>query len=91
MHRCYAQMPNLIAIEKALKNFTDGATRWQGICDAGEIFERQGFVFQVAHCSPESAVRVLRQLTDTGKVPEALRLAHLIGAAIKTGESGKRA
>jgi hypothetical protein len=33
----------------------------------------------------------LTQLTDTGHVPECLRLAHLIGSAVKTGTSGQRA
>lgn len=37
------------------------------------------------------ALRVLNRVTDTGKVPEALRLAHLIGSAVKTGQSSKRA
>jgi hypothetical protein len=34
---------------------------------------------------------VLRRLTDCGNVPEALRLAHLIGAAVVKGESGRQA
>jgi len=33
----------------------------------------------------------LATLTDRGKVPEPLRLAHLIGAAVVTGQSGRRA
>jgi hypothetical protein len=33
----------------------------------------------------------LDRLTDCGKVPEALRLAHLIGAAVIKGESGSQA
>jgi len=35
--------------------------------------------------------KILNQVTDTGNVPEALRIAHLIGSAIKTGESSNRA
>ena len=41
--------------------------------------------------SPEAIASVLQRLTDCGKVPEALRLAHLIGAAIVKGESGRSA
>nr|WP_289501088.1 hypothetical protein [Gloeocapsopsis sp. IPPAS B-1203] len=37
--------------------------------------------------SPE-VTAVLQRLTERGKVPEALRLAHLIGAAVVKGESG---
>jgi endonuclease V-like protein UPF0215 family len=33
----------------------------------------------------------LKRLTDRGNVPEALRLAHLIGSAVVMGESSKRA
>ncbi|OAD24097.1 hypothetical protein THIOM_000050 [Candidatus Thiomargarita nelsonii] len=35
--------------------------------------------------------KILQRLTLTGHVPEALRIAHLIGSAVMTGESGKRA
>ena len=38
-----------------------------------------------------TAGQVLTRLTDTGHVPEALRLAHLIGSAIMTGQSSNRA
>jgi len=36
-------------------------------------------------------MRKAPNLTDTGHVPEALRLAHLIGSAIMTGQSSNRA
>lgn len=44
-------------------------------------------------CGEEPAVvaKVLQRLTDCGKVPEALRLAHLIAAAVMTGESSSSA
>jgi len=58
---------------------------------AGTIHELRGFFFQVAGEEPEIMARVLETLTDQGKVPEALRLAHLIGSAVMLGESGKRA
>lgn len=58
---------------------------------AGAIYQIQGFVFQVAGCDELNAARLLQQVTDTGKVPEALRIAHLIAAAIKYGESSQRA
>jgi endonuclease V-like protein UPF0215 family len=46
---------------------------------------------------PERRLRLLRRagpihrLTDRGNVPEPLRLAHLVGAAVVCGESGRRA
>lgn len=38
-----------------------------------------------------SIAGVLQRLTDCGKVPEALRLAHLITSAVMTGESSSSA
>jgi endonuclease V-like protein UPF0215 family len=58
---------------------------------AGPIHERPPFVFQVRGAEPDATAGALACLTDRGLVPEPLRLAHLIGAAIVTGESGHRA
>lgn len=49
------------------------------------------FIFQAKGCSKETAGLLLQRVTDTGNVPETLRLAHLIGAAIKTGQSSNSA
>jgi len=46
---------------------------------------------QAKGCTPEAAARLLQKVTENGNVPEALRIAHLIGSAVKTGQSGKRA
>lgn len=83
--------PDLEAIDRALNLFSDAATRKALVAKAGEIHEMEGFTFQVAGCDAEEAGLALKQLTDTGKVPEALRLAHLIGSAVKTGQSSNRA
>ncbi len=91
---CIAVMrkqPNLEKIEQALTNFDDKDRRWGLVKAAGEIFTYDDFVYQVAACEPIEAGQALAQLTDNGKVPEALRLAHIIGSAIKTGQSSNRA
>lgn len=91
---CIAVMrthPDMEAIDKALQNFDDYEYRKQTLLKAGEIYNHKHFVYQVAGCSSEVAGQVLEQLTDNGKVPEALRLAHMIGAAVKTGQSSGRA
>ncbi|QRN94464.1 hypothetical protein JRI60_35800 [Archangium violaceum] len=43
--------------------------------------------------APEDSrvARALGRLTDKGQVPEALRLAHLIGSAMVRGERSRRA
>ena len=58
---------------------------------AGPIHERPPFVFQVRGAEPDATAAALNLLTDRGAVPEPLRLAHLVGGAIVTGESGRRA
>lgn len=91
---CIAVMrkyPDLNSIDKALDRFQDGEKRKKDIQQAGVIHQIDGFVFQVNGCDEKLAAKVLRQVTDTGHVPEALRLAHLIGSAIKTGVSSNRA
>lgn len=91
---CIAVMrrkPDMDAVIKALKNFDDHHIRTDTIEQAGEIYQQHGFVFQAAGCASDDAAVALERLTDKGKVPEVLRLAHLIGAAVKTGESGSRA
>lgn len=54
---------------------------------AGEIHQRGGYVFQVQGETSEVTARRLARLTREGKVPEALRVAHLVGSAIKRAES----
>ncbi|MGH1543314.1 MAG: DUF99 family protein [Arenicella sp.] len=91
---CIAVMrrhPDLQAVDKALRNFDDYEYRRELIHKAGEIEQYSGFVFQCRGIEPELAGILLQRVTDTGNVPEALRLAHLIGSAVKTGVSGKRA
>ena len=83
--------PDLESVDNALKNFSDYKERKQTMSNAGEIIHFHPFYFQVSGCSPETAFAALKRLTDCGHVPEALRLAHLIGSAIINGESGRRA
>jgi len=85
------RVPNMESIMNALSNFSDSVKRVALLDAAGPIIEQQGFVFQALGIDVDNTVKLLTRVTDTGKVPEALRLAHLIGSAIKTGESGNRA
>ena len=92
---CVAVMrkaPDLKAFSKVLDIIegTDGERR-RRLQAAGPVHQIGGFVFQTVGASPSDVAAVLEILTDQGNVPEALRLAHLIGTAVKTGQSGKRA
>lgn len=91
---CVALMrryPDIEGIQKALKKAGFFEQKWPLFERAGEIHYSAPFYFQVMGMSPELIARVLPVLTDRGHVPEALRLAHLIGAAVKLGESSRRA
>ena len=91
---CVALMrkaPDLEAVHRALARLPGEARRRRLLARAGPIHRLGGFVFQVQGALPEDVARVLPRLTDRGHVPEALRLAHLIGAAVAHGESGRRA
>lgn len=91
---CIAVMrkePDMAAIQHALNHFDDGQQRLALIQQAGEIYSYGSTFYQVQGCDAKTAASALEQLTDTGHVPEPLRLAHMIGAAVMTGQSGKRA
>lgn len=85
------KMPDLMAIDQALQNFQDCEQRRAILQKAGAIHQEQGFVFQVQGCASDTAAKALAQLTDTGNVPEPLRIAHFVGAAVKTGQSSNSA
>ncbi|MEL6105505.1 MAG: DUF99 family protein [Planctomycetota bacterium] len=83
--------PDLKSFHHVVDMLPDADERRRCVQAAGEIHERDGFVFQVVGEEPDVTARVLGKLTHQGKVPEALRLAHLIGSAVALGESGCRA
>lgn len=91
---CIAVMrrrPDLAAMERAIRRLSRPDARLRLLERAGPLHFSAPFVFQIQGGSPELATEALHRLTDRGNVPEPLRLAHLIGAAVRTGESGKRA
>jgi hypothetical protein len=91
---CVAVMrkpPDLAGIERVLAEMPSAARRLALLRRAGPIYDSPPFHFQVQGASPSEIARLLPRLTDRGHVPEALRLAHLIGTALVTGESGTRA
>jgi len=91
---CIAVMrkpPNLQKMKDAMSRLPNYETRLMILRQAGKIHAYPPFFFQVCGARPETIAQALPQLTDRGKVPEALRLAHLIGAAVMNGESGSSA
>lgn len=91
---CIAVMrkpPDLRAVERAIRRLPRAEARLARLRRAGPVHHRPPIAWQVAGADPEVAHAVLVRLTDTGHVPEPLRLAHLVAAAVVTGESGRRA
>lgn len=91
---CIAVMrraPDLEAMERAIRQYPRPEARLALLRRAGPVIERDGWVFQVQGGSTELAIEALSRLTDTGNVPEPLRLAHRIGSGWVLGESGRRA
>ena len=90
---CVAVMrrpPDLAAVHRALRRLPGADRRLAVLARAGEIHQREGFTFQVQGETPEVTAALLAHCTREGRVPEALRLAHLIGSAVVLGQSGRR-
>jgi uncharacterized protein len=85
------RLPDLSAVEAAVRRLPRPERRLALLRAAGPIHRAGGFFFQVQGGDPETTGAALARLTDRGAVPEPLRLAHLVGAAVRTGESGHRA
>src|SRR5512142_3498001 len=91
---CVAVMrrrPDLAAMERAIRRLPGAERRLTVLRRAGPVHERPPFAFQVRGAEPDDVAPLLARLTDRGNVPEPLRLAHLVGAAVVRGVSGRRA
>ena len=83
--------PDLAAMEAAIRRLPNAARRLAMLRRAGAIHASPPFHFQVRGAEPDEIAEALPRLTDVGHVPEALRLAHLVGGAMVKGESGRGA
>jgi endonuclease V-like protein UPF0215 family len=91
---CVAVMrrqPDLPGFERAIRRLPGAERRLALLRRAGPIHACPPFFFQVRGADPGDVAPLLARLTDRGLVPEPLRLAHLVGAAIVRGVSGHRA
>lgn len=91
---CVAVMrrpPDLSAVARAIGRLPRPERRLELLRRAGPVHRHGALVYQVCGAEPEATGRALARLADRGAVPEPLRLAHLVGAAVRRGESGRRA
>ena len=80
--------PDLTRVHLALTNLPKSEERWSAVVNAGEIFPvvtrggKQRVYVEVAGITVESAAQVLQLTATRSKVPEALRVAHLVASGI---------
>lgn len=94
--------PDMESIYSALSRLPHSVERRRRIDAAGPVHHIGDWIFQYrcpacstheAEVLPEEVALLLTKCTPQGtqKIPECLRIAHLIGAAIKTGQSSSSA
>lgn len=83
--------PDLAAIQRALTHLKGWERRWRLIERAGPMEPVRGVYVQRAGLDRHSAEQLLAATTLHGKLPEPLRLAHLIAGGTATGHSRGRA
>jgi uncharacterized protein len=83
-----SRKPDLAKVHSALKNLPCSEKRWVAVLNAGELFSvatrvgKQRVYFEVVGVSMEVAVEILRLTSTRSKIPEALRVAHLVASGI---------
>ncbi len=82
--------PNLGDIRRALENVEKSDERFKLIEKAGEIRRVGGLFVQLAGCDERDVETFLSVSRLKGKLPEALRIAHLVASALVHGESRRR-
>ena len=83
--------PDMASIRRALKGVRGGEHKWRSIERAGPIHHAQGICFQFAGATESKVRSLLSNACHRSKLPESVRLAHLIGAGITSGRSRGRA
>ncbi len=83
-----SRKPDLAKVQSALKNLPDSEERWRAILNAGEIFPvitRKGKLpvyVEAVGVSRERAEEVLKLTATHSRLPEPLRVAHLVASGI---------
>ncbi len=85
-------MPDFEAIRGALLQQVPGGSRkWALVEAAGPMEPLAGVYVQRCGISSEDALSLLGRLQQHSKLPEPLRVAHMIAGGVTTGESRHRA
>ena len=85
------QAPDLQAVRRALlEHVPGGARKWRLIEAAGPMEPLAGLQVQRCGISREAAGRLLEDQRIHSRLPEALRVAHMIAGGVTTGVSRHR-
>lgn len=79
--------PNMDEFKSALRNLNGYEERLAMVERAGEIYNLGSLFVQICGSSLEEVRKLIEINTWRGKIPEALRIAHLVASAIVHGES----
>ena len=83
--------PRMESIREALLTRVRGGSRkWALIQKAGAMEPVEGVFVQRAGLSLDKTSEVIRRFAVCGRIPEPLRVAHLIAGGVATGESKGR-
>ena len=87
--------PRFEMIKNALKHFKDSEKRWKLVEKAGEMRQinvgSHNLFVQTAGIELSDAQKILKLSCTRAKIPEPLRVAHLIAGGLISGESRGRA
>jgi endonuclease V-like protein UPF0215 family len=83
--------PDVAAFDAALANVSEPHFRRDRWARAGPLHSIGGHHFHVVGADPWDVAAVLLRLCVVGRVPEPLRLAHVIAGGVARGESRGRA
>jgi len=84
-------LPREKKILMGLKNFPDGDMRYEILKKSGIYYRYRDIFYQKRGVSLREAEFILNLSIKNSKIPECVRIAHLIGKAMETGESGGKA
>jgi hypothetical protein len=82
--------PDLERVHAAINRLPDSEERWKAVVDAGETFPvtthggKQQIYAEATGITWEHATEVLRLTSTRSKIPEPLRVAHLVASGISS-------
>lgn len=86
------RMPDLLKIRKAIfSKFPDANEKWRAVGRAGPLHKTGIALFQCAGMNPADAARLVEATSVHSRIPEPIRVAHLIAGGVVSGESRGRA